>query len=133
MRLNIQLNQIRNIDFQHFDTGQNPAAVSGQGWKIISHAIQFLSGLILVPASLGQGSAMRVNMTTPPESRATGVNVGDLGQVVSTLRPTGKARFGDAIVDVVAGAEFIDKGAKVEIIEIHGNRVVVKKRTTEDE
>ena len=95
--------------------------------------IQFLSGLILVPASVGQGSAMRVNMTTPPESRATGVNVGDLGEVVSTLRPTGKARFGDAIVDVVAGAEFIDKGAKVEIIEIHGNRVVVKKRTTEDE
>jgi len=94
--------------------------------------IQFLSGLILVPTAAGQGGTMRVNMTTPPESRTTGVKVGDLGEVVSTLRPTGKARFGDAIVDVVAGAEFIDKGAKVEIIEIHGNRVVVKKRTTED-
>ena len=28
--------------------------------------------------------------------------------------------------DVVAEAEFLDKGANVEIIEIHGNRVVVK-------
>jgi membrane-bound ClpP family serine protease len=29
-------------------------------------------------------------------------------------------------VDVVAEAEFLDKGTKVQIIEIHGNRVVVK-------
>ena len=46
--------------------------------------------------------------------------------MVLTLRPTGKARFGDAMVDVVAEAEFLDKGTKVEIIEMHGNRVVVK-------
>ncbi|MFC1637212.1 nodulation protein NfeD [Planctomycetota bacterium] len=90
--------------------------------------IRFLSGLILVPTAVGQGGTMRVNMTMPPESRATGVSVGDLGEVISTLRPTGKARFGDAIVDVVAEAEFIDKSAKVEIIEIHGNRVIVKRK-----
>jgi membrane-bound serine protease (ClpP class) len=47
--------------------------------------------------------------------------------VVSTLRPTGKARFGEVMVDVVAEAEFLDKGTKVQIIEMHGNRVVVKK------
>ena len=58
--------------------------------------------------------------------RKAGVGVGDTGQVVSTLRPTGKAKFGEAIVDVVAEAEFLDKGTTVEIIEIHGNRVVVK-------
>ncbi len=34
--------------------------------------------------------------------------------------------------DVVAEAEFLDTGTKVEIIEIHGNRVVVKKQNTED-
>jgi membrane-bound serine protease (ClpP class) len=88
--------------------------------------IQFLSGLILVPAAATQRAGMRVSMTTPPESRTAGVRVGDAGQVVSTLRPTGKAKFGDAIVDVVAEAEFLDKGATIEIIEIHGNRVVVK-------
>ena len=87
---------------------------------------EFLSGLFLVPAAGGQGSAAHVSMTTPPESETRSVKVGDTGQVVLTLRPTGKARFGDAMVDVVAEAEFIDKGSKVEIIEIHGNRVVVK-------
>jgi membrane-bound ClpP family serine protease len=65
-------------------------------------------------------------MTTPPESKTVSVNMGETGEVVSILRPTGKAKFGDAIVDVVAEAEFLDKGTKVEIIEIHGNRVVVK-------
>jgi membrane-bound serine protease (ClpP class) len=88
--------------------------------------LQFLSGLILVPAVAKQGTEMEISMTAPPELETIGVNVGDIGEVVSTLRPTGKARFGDVIVDVVAEAEFLDKGTQVEIIKIHGNRVVVK-------
>jgi membrane-bound serine protease (ClpP class) len=94
--------------------------------------LQFLSGLILVPALAKQGTEMEISMTMPPELQTIGVNVGDIGKVVSILRPTGKARFGNAIVDVVAEAEFLDKGAKVEIIEIHGNRVVVKRQNTDD-
>ncbi|HUU17496.1 MAG TPA: NfeD family protein [Sedimentisphaerales bacterium] len=88
--------------------------------------IQFLSGLILAPAVPRQSGEIPLSMTTPPESKTVSVNLGDAGEVVSILRPTGKAKFGDAIVDVVAEAEFLDKGTKVEIIEIHGNRVVVK-------
>jgi membrane-bound serine protease (ClpP class) len=88
--------------------------------------IPFLSGLILVPATAVRGGEMAVSMTTMPESDISSVGVGDIGQVVSTLRPAGKARFADAIVDVVAEAEFLDKGTHVEIIEVHGNRVVVK-------
>ena len=88
--------------------------------------LQFLSGLILVPVVAKQGTEMEISMTVPPEHGAIGVNIGDIGKVISKLRPTGKARFGNAIVDVVAEAEFLDKSAKVEIIEIHGNRVVVK-------
>jgi len=88
--------------------------------------LQFLSGLMLVPTAAKRGTEMEVSMTAPPESETVGVKVGDLGEVISTLRPTGKAEFGDAVVDVVAEAEFLDKGTKVEIIEIHGNRVVVR-------
>jgi len=94
--------------------------------------MQFLSGLILVPTAAGPAGQMRVSMTAPPESETTAVRVGDTGEVTSTLRPTGKAKFGDAIVDVVATAEFLSRGTKVEITEIHGNRVVVKRKTTED-
>ncbi|UCF15716.1 MAG: hypothetical protein JSW59_20160 [Phycisphaerales bacterium] len=88
--------------------------------------LQFLSGLILVPASAGQSREMPISMTTAPDSGTAGVKIGDTGEVLSTLRPTGKAKFADAIVDVVAEAEFLDKGTRVEIIKIHGNRVVVK-------
>jgi membrane-bound serine protease (ClpP class) len=89
--------------------------------------IQFLSGLILMPTAAKQAGAMQVSMTRPPESAIAVLNIGEQGEVTSTLRPTGKARFGDAIVDVVATAEFLSKGTKVEITEIHGNRVVVKR------
>jgi len=95
--------------------------------------IEFLSGLILVPAAAKPGSQMRVSMRMPPESQTVGVKVGDKGEVVSILRPTGKAKFGDAIVDVVAEGEFLDTETKIEIIEIHGNRVVVKRQNSEDE
>jgi len=88
--------------------------------------IDFLSGLILVPTAAKPGSQMQVSMRRPPESETIGVKVGDKGEVVSILRPTGKAKFGDAIVDVVAVGEFLVKGTKIEIIEIHGNRVVVR-------
>jgi membrane-bound serine protease (ClpP class) len=88
--------------------------------------LQFLSGLTLAPTPAKRGTEMEVNITAPPESEILSVNVGDLGEAASTLRPTGKAKFGDAIVDVVAEAEFLDKGTKIEIIEIRGNRVVVR-------
>jgi len=88
--------------------------------------LRFLSGLILVPASAGQSREMPVSMTAAPDSGIAGVKVGDTGEVLSTLRPTGKAKFADAIVDVVAEAEFLARGTRIEIIEIHGNRVVVK-------
>jgi membrane-bound ClpP family serine protease len=87
---------------------------------------EFLSGLFLVPTARGAGSPARISMTASPESKTRGVTVGDRGQVVLTLRPTGKAQFGDAVVDVVAEGEFLNRGTKVEITKIRGNRVVVR-------
>ena len=95
--------------------------------------LQFLSGLILVPTAAKQGGEFEVSMTVPPESKTITVNVGDVGEVVSALRPTGKVKFGYAIADCVAQAEFLDKGTEVKIIEIHGNRVVVKAREKDED
>jgi membrane-bound serine protease (ClpP class) len=52
--------------------------------------------------------------------------VGDIGRAESLLRPAGKARFGATLVDVVSQGEYINKGARVEVIERAGNRVVVR-------
>ncbi len=85
---------------------------------------RLFGGLVLAPAPAG--AELKVNMTAPVQSENLDVNVGDIGEVLSPLRPTGQARFGDAVVDVVAEGVFLEKTQKVEIIEIHGNRVVVK-------
>jgi len=124
-----------SFDWQLFVNGALGLTVGFAGfvilaWLFARHLpkIQFLSGLILVPTAAGPAGQMRVSMTAPPESKIAALNVGNVGEVTSTLRPTGKARFGDAVVDVVATAEFLEKGTKVVIIEIHGNRVVVKRK-----
>jgi membrane-bound ClpP family serine protease len=52
--------------------------------------------------------------------------LGAIGIAVTTLRPTGKARFGDEFVDVVAEGHYLEAGARVQVIEIDGLRVVVK-------
>jgi membrane-bound serine protease (ClpP class) len=70
-------------------------------------------------------AGQNVSMTAPAETKVE-LNVGDEGQVLSPLRPSGRAIFGEAVVDVVAQAEFLPKGSKVSIVAIEGNRVVVK-------
>ena len=88
--------------------------------------MELFSGLILMPTSPGQG-ASAINITGPAEKEKTAVKTGDIGEVVTALRPAGRARFDNLIVDVVAEGEFLEKTTKVKIVEIHGNRVIVKK------
>jgi len=122
-------------DWQSLSSGVIALAAGFTGFLVLAWLlsrylpkIPFLSGLILSPAVPATGrSGAQVSMTSPPESASVGVQVGDIGEVLSTLRPAGKACFGDAIVDVVATGEFLNRGTPVEIIEIQGSRVVVKK------
>ena len=51
--------------------------------------------------------------------------IGDDGVVVSPLRPSGKVRIKDNVLDVIADGEFIDKGISIMISEISGNRIKV--------
>jgi membrane-bound serine protease (ClpP class) len=44
---------------------------------------------------------------------------------MTPLRPAGKMKIGDDIVDVVTEGEFLEKGMAVVITAIDGNRVVV--------
>ncbi len=83
-----------------------------------------LKGLTLAPAD--KGPVMQVDLTAPPQ-KAGEITVGDEGIATTKLRPAGQARFGDAIVDVVAEGDFIEQNKKVKIIKIQGNRVVVRR------
>ena len=52
--------------------------------------------------------------------------MGKTGTVVSICRPVGNVDFDGVKLEVVTQGEFIEKGETVEVIEIEGNRVVVK-------
>ena len=42
------------------------------------------------------------------------------------LRPAGKARFGEEVVDVITEGEYIAEGTELRVIERRGNKVVVR-------
>src|SRR6266513_1183268 len=63
-----------------------------------------------------------------PRQFATGLarTPGTQGTAVTVLRPSGKARFADHVVDVVTEGEFIAPETAVTVIRSDGMRVVVK-------
>lgn len=63
----------------------------------------------------------------PPDPYGNLARVGDIGVAEGVLRPAGKARFGQVLVDVVTEGEFIAPSARVEVVERQGNRVVVRR------
>jgi len=52
--------------------------------------------------------------------------LGKTGNVITTCRPVGNVDFDGVKLEVVSRGEFIEKDTPVEVIEIEGNRVVVK-------
>ena len=57
---------------------------------------------------------------------ALALTPGTHGTAITVLRPSGKARFADRIVDVVTEGEFIGPQTPVTVIQTDGMRVVVK-------
>ena len=53
------------------------------------------------------------------------LSVGASGTALSILRPSGNARFGDAIVDVITRGEFIEPSSPIRVLAIEGSRIVV--------
>ena len=81
-----------------------------------------LSRMFLPPPSDEEADKIR--------RRETFGDVGDLvgarGATTTQLTPSGKARFGSRLLDVIAEGELIQRGTPVEIVEVRGNRVVVR-------
>ena len=119
-----------NVQWQLLSNGAWAFSLGFVGFVILAYALaKFLpktgplTGLILAPAE--KGPQMQIDLTAPPE-KAGELKAGDTGAAITTLRPAGQARFDNANVDVVAEGDFIEKGRKIKIIQIQGNRVVVR-------
>jgi membrane-bound serine protease (ClpP class) len=73
------------------------------------------------PAEAGWGAAPGEEPESP-----LGVRIGDEGVAASLLRPAGRVRLGERYVDVVTEGSFVDPGTPVRVIQVRGNRVVVR-------
>ena len=59
--------------------------------------------------------------------------LGQIGQTQTTLKPFGAAEFAGKTVDVCSQGDFIDRGETVQIIQITGKTVVVKRYEKKEE
>jgi membrane-bound serine protease (ClpP class) len=82
----------------------------------------FLGQMVLHPPSGAEAEAIRYSEALAHFEAL----VGQRGRTTTPLMPSGKARFGNELVDVVTDGEFVDRDMLVEVVEAQGSRVVVR-------
>lgn len=74
--------------------------------------------------------ATRPELTDAERSAAVNARlealVGQIGVANTMLRPSGSAEFSGDSFDVVTRGEMLEKGTRVQVVEVVGNRIVVK-------
>ncbi len=88
-------------------------------WKLLPRSPMYRAMVLNAAQETAQGYTAPVQDVAP--------RVGLRGKATSTLRPAGRARFGDETVQVVTRGAFIPTGTDVEIIEVDGGRIVVER------
>ena len=89
----------------------------GMRWMVLSQSV---AGGASLDANRG-GS-----VSTAGEPARPGSLLGEQGEAVTDLRPAGKGKFGDRLVDISADGEFIVKGTAVRVVRHEGALVVVE-------
>ncbi|OEF96228.1 NfeD family protein [Desulfuribacillus alkaliarsenatis] len=52
--------------------------------------------------------------------------LGQIGETITPLRPSGTAQFDDYLADVVGEGGYIQSGRKVKVVKVEGTRIVVR-------
>lgn len=99
--------------------------VAGIALLVLARYLPFLPVLsrIVHRQSLAAAHAGELTQTRVPGLSAM---AGRLGVAATPLRPAGRAEFGDQVLDVVTQGDFVEKGARVRIVEVRGGTVVVQ-------
>ena len=86
-----------------------------------------LSRLTLQPQVPLEGAS--VGTVIPNDPTLPGwqrVEIGDVGETISPLRPSGKMQVDEFSVDVVTEGDFVDRGEQVKVIGKQGAKVIVR-------
>ncbi|HVX15413.1 MAG TPA: NfeD family protein [Pirellulales bacterium] len=120
-RNDYQLHHLRNSLLMLIGAGIAVVAAAATMRRFLPHT-PVLNNMVLAPPSSEEVS--RINER---EALARLEHLqGRRGVAFTPLVPGGKARIGDELVDVLTDGEFVDRGLPIEVIEVRGNRVVVR-------
>lgn len=116
-----QLHHLRTSLMMLSGAGVGIIAAAALMRRYLPHTPMF-SNMVLAPPSNEEASRL-----SERESLARLDHLhGRQGVAFTPLVPGGKVRFGDELVDVLTDGEFIDRGLPVEVVEVRGNRVLVR-------
>jgi membrane-bound serine protease (ClpP class) len=91
-------------------------------------SLPLFNRMVLKPSPAGGGELDDPTAKPSPEGDdSLFFLVGETGRTTTVLRPTGKARFGELLVDVTADGFYIEPDSLVEVVEVRGSRVIVKR------
>lgn len=94
------------------------------GFLYVAPRSRYTSWLVLKEKVGGTATDREIHEPDKPSDEEL---MGQEGVAVGDLRPSGVARFGDARIDVVTEGDYVVRDSRVRVIEIKGNRVVVRK------
>jgi len=103
------------------------------GSLLAGGVISFLSIALLLP-KLGMVVKGPYLSETLADSHADSdevgsVAVGDIGEALTLLRPTGKARIGGMLHDVVSEGDFVEKGSAIVVRQVLPSKIIVARKT----
>jgi membrane-bound serine protease (ClpP class) len=97
--------------------------------------VRVFDKLVLMPPGLADarhsGPRLRPDLADPRHESGTfnedlRLLAGQEGTALTVLRPAGKAKINGRLVDVVSDGPYILPDSRIEIVEVSGNRVVVR-------
>ena len=126
------------VDVKHVPLGVSwalgwlPQALTrGFGSLLAAAAALAVVARYLPSSRLGRALILRDAVGAPASAPPPAALMGRAGIAETALRPTGKAAVDGRRLDVVSDGDFIEQGAPIEIIEVAGARVVVKRQRNE--
>jgi len=125
-----------------------PGAEGSVDWDALAHSLGMTTGVLVLftvfavvlarflpqmpilkrlvlTGTVGSSGASRAAAAAQEQS----ARAGETGRTVTMLRPAGKARLGPRLVDVVTDGEFLGPETPIRVIQVRGNRIVVRRDT----
>jgi len=91
-----------------------------------THRFPIAGALVLADRQDAGGSVGFLEAMSGDDPTHTHLRVGDLGETITKLRPSGTARFGDDLIDVVGKLGFVDSAVPVRVAQITDFRIIVE-------